>query len=519
MSGAKQCPDCGSSDIVEDAHYSQDQVVCADCGCILSEGLITTTAAEESHLQAVRFADSTGENDSMTVSKLRGIVRVRNICRVLRLPDGFSDTAVSYYEQAYKHPLYHSVSIEKKEIIVGCCVYITCRQHQWPITMATICSLVYAKKELFASIFLSIVQVLKLDVPSVSLQNLVMSHCRSFKLFKDSCEVPSHYAEKLDTVSERTVQTVELAYETWLVTGRHPIPIITAAAYISWQSLLPARRLSCSLSRFCKLSDVDLPPPSAIRLRELQGTLIKLSVYLPWLKVLSLNKKTVVQHLGDLLRHRVFLLRKALAVTEAELSRGTLADTEAQLSRGTLADTEAQLSRGTLADTEAQLSRGTLADTEAQLSRGTLADTEAQLSRGTLADTEAQLSRGTLADTEAQLSRGTLADTEAQLSRGTLADTEAQLSRGTLADTEAQLSRGTKALSSNDQRNSTFVFLPPCVSNPRKRSRSIPFPRGHLDITGDEDISDSEIEQYLRTPAEMKEFEQALNRDDELPNA
>uniref|UniRef100_A0A6I8RMZ5 Transcription factor IIIB 50 kDa subunit n=1 Tax=Xenopus tropicalis TaxID=8364 RepID=A0A6I8RMZ5_XENTR len=507
MSGAKQCPDCGSSDIVEDAHYSQDQVVCADCGCILSEGLITTTAAEESHLQGVWLSVS-----------LR-IVRVRNICRVLRLPDGFSDTAVSYYEQAYKHPLYHSVSIEKKEIIVGCCVYITCRQHQWPITMATICSLVYAKKELFASIFLSIVQVLKLDVPSVSLQNLVMSHCRSFKLFKDSCEVPSHYAEKLDTVSERTVQTVELAYETWLVTGRHPIPIITAAAYISWQSLLPARRLSCSLSRFCKLSDVDLPPPSAIRLRELQGTLIKLSVYLPWLKVLSLNKKTVVQHLGDLLRHRVFLLRKALAVTEAELSRGTLADTEAQLSRGTLADTEAQLSRGTLADTEAQLSRGTLADTEAQLSRGTLADTEAQLSRGTLADTEAQLSRGTLADTEAQLSRGTLADTEAQLSRGTLADTEAQLSRGTLADTEAQLSRGTKALSSNDQRNSTFVFLPPCVSNPRKRSRSIPFPRGHLDITGDEDISDSEIEQYLRTPAEMKEFEQALNRDDELPNA
>ncbi|OCT86700.1 hypothetical protein XELAEV_18020389mg [Xenopus laevis] len=388
MSGAKRCPDCGSSEIVEDAHYSQDQLVCADCGCILSEGLITTTVSEETSLQAVRYSDSTGENDSVTYCMKRGIIRVRDLCRVLRLPDGFVDTALSYYKQAVGLPLYRLVSIEKKEIIVGCCVYITCRQQQWPITMGTICSLIYAKKELFASLFMDIVQVLKVDVPSISLQNLVKSHCRSFKLFKDSSEVPPQYAEKLDTVSERTVQTVELAYETWLVTGRHPIPMITAAAYISWQSFQPSRRLSCSLSRFCKLSDVDMPPPSTIRLKELQETLIKLAYHLPWLKILSLNRKNIVQHLGDLLKHRALLLRRALAVTEAELSKGT------------------------------------------------------------------------------------------------------------------------EASSSTDQLNSTLVFLPPCVSNPKKRSRSVAFPCGDLDITGDEEISDSEIEQYLRTPAEMKDYQQ-----------
>ncbi|XP_018108864.1 transcription factor IIIB 50 kDa subunit-like isoform X2 [Xenopus laevis] len=317
----------------------------------------------------------------------RGIVRVQDLCRVLRLPNGFVDTAVSYYKQAVVNPLYRLMSIQKKEIIVACCVYITCRQHQWPITMATLCTLIYAKKELFASLFLDIVQVLKVDVPSLSLQNLIKSHCSSFKLFKDSYEVPPQYAEKLDAVSERTVQIVELAYETWLVTGRHPIPMITAAAYISWQSLQPSRRMSCTLSRFCKMSDIDMPPPSTIRLKELQETLIKLANYLPWLKILSLNRKNIVQHLGDLLKHRAYLLRRALAITEAELSKGT------------------------------------------------------------------------------------------------------------------------EAPSSTDLPNSTVVFLPPCVTNPRKRARSTPFPRGHMDITGDEDISDSEIEQYLRTPAEMKDFQ------------
>lgn len=51
MSTQKKCPDCGSLEIVEDSHYTQNQLVCADCGFILTEGLLTTTYADEEHLQ------------------------------------------------------------------------------------------------------------------------------------------------------------------------------------------------------------------------------------------------------------------------------------------------------------------------------------------------------------------------------------------------------------------------------------------------------------------------------------
>lgn len=67
------------------------------------------------------------------------------------------------------------------------------------------------------------------------------------------------YVEDKEKMLSRTLQLVELADETWLVTGRHPLPVITAATFLAWQSLRPSDRLTCSLARFCKLASVDLP--------------------------------------------------------------------------------------------------------------------------------------------------------------------------------------------------------------------------------------------------------------------
>ncbi|KAM4039593.1 transcription factor IIIB 50 kDa subunit [Anomaloglossus baeobatrachus] len=388
MSGGRRCPDCGSAEIVEDAHYSQEQLVCAACGFILTEGKLTTTHTEESFLQVVTFTESTGENDSISRTKLRGIIRVRNICRVLRLPDSFADTAVSYYESAFYLPLCHCARKEKKEAIMGCCVYITCRQHRWPLTIATISSMVYSSHDVLSSIFRELVQALKIDVPSMSLQDLAKSHCQSFRLFQDGSSSPQNYAENLDKVLEMTFQLLELAGETWLVTGRHPIPIITAAAYLSWQSLKAAQRLSCTFSRFCKLSETELPSPALMRLKELKENCLKLSSQLPWLRMLTLNTKNVVYHLGDILKHKTYLLRKALEDVE-------------------------------------------------------------------------------------------------------------------MSTTESEESK------SSDLQHLSAAFLPPCLTKPRKRPHAIAFPNKLQNITGDEDISDSEIEQYLRTPAEMACFQKA----------
>ncbi|XP_073425127.1 transcription factor IIIB 50 kDa subunit-like [Dendrobates tinctorius] len=388
MSEMKRCPDCGSVEIVEDAHYSQEQLVCADCGCVLTEGKLTTTHTEESYLQAVTFAESTGQNDTISRTKLQGIIRVRNLCKVLRLPNSFADTAVSYYESVFYLPLCHFARKEKKEAIIGCCVYITCRQNRWPLTIAIISSMVYASYEVLSSVFLELGQALKIDVPSMSLQDLAKSHCQSFRLFQDCSSAPKNYAESPDKVLERTFQILELASETWLVTGRQPIPMITAAVYLSWQSLKPVQRRSCTFSRFCKLSETEKPSPAVMRLKELKEVCLKLSAQLPWLKILTINKNNVVFHLGDILKHRNYLLRKVLE------------------------------------------------------------------------------------------------------------------------DVEMSTTKSEESKSSN-LRHRRAAFLPPCMTKPRKRSHATAFPDKLQDITGDEDISDSEIEQYLRTPAEIACYLQA----------
>lgn len=51
MPGGGRCPDCGSTELVEDAHYSQSQLVCSDCGCVVTEGVLTTTFSDEGNLR------------------------------------------------------------------------------------------------------------------------------------------------------------------------------------------------------------------------------------------------------------------------------------------------------------------------------------------------------------------------------------------------------------------------------------------------------------------------------------
>ncbi|KAM9368588.1 transcription factor IIIB 50 kDa subunit [Phaethornis superciliosus] len=318
MAQRGRCPSCGSGALVEDSHYTQQQLVCASCGCVLAEGLLTTTYTEEEQLREVTYSQSTGQREQQSRCLQRGIRRVQDLCKVLQLPGGFEETAVSYFQRAFQHPAFHLVSLEKKELLGGCCVFVTCRQHNWPLTMGTICSLLYAKQELFANVFLSLQKELELSVPALSLADLVKTQLSSFQLFQPQADIPAQFVEDKEKLVSRTMQLVELASQTWLVTGRHPVPIVTAAAFLAWQSLQPSTRLTCTLGQFCKLVGTHLPPPAHLRLKELLEILLRMAAQLAWLRVFHLDKKTVVKHVGDLLQHRIFLLKKAFCQEEEE---------------------------------------------------------------------------------------------------------------------------------------------------------------------------------------------------------
>ncbi|NXI70866.1 BRF2 factor, partial [Anseranas semipalmata] len=359
----------------------------------------------------VAYSQSTGQKEQLSRCMQRGIRRVQDLCKVLQLPSVFEEAAVSYFQRALQHPAFHLVSLEKKELLGGCCVFVTCRQHNWPLTMGTICSLLYAKQELFASVYLSVQKELGISVPALSLADLVKTHLNSFRLFQRAEDIPASFVEDKEKMVARTMQMVELASETWLVTGRHPVPIVTAAAFLSWQSLQPAARLTCTFARFCKVAGVDLPPPAHLRLKELHEILLRMASQLTWLRVFNLDKKTVVKHIGDLLQHRIFLLKNAFC----------------------------------------------------------------------------------LEDTEEQ---HLAAQGEGSASSPPAAAGAAQ--------EEGSPSEGKRKCDSSPR-----PLLPPCLINPRKRLRTAALSASDAAITGDEPISDSEIEQYLRGPEEIRAFRKA----------
>ncbi|NXK06051.1 BRF2 factor, partial [Herpetotheres cachinnans] len=380
------------------------------------EGLCGAPGPNSGCFSEVAYSQSTGQKEQLSRCLQRGIRRVQDLCKVLQLPTVFEETAVSYFQRALQHPSFHLVSLEKKELLGGCCVFVTCRQHNWPLTMGTICSLLYAKQELFASVYLSLQKELGLSVPALSLADLVKTHLNSFRLFQHTADIPARFVEDKETMVTRTMQIVELASETWLVTGRHPVPIVMAAAFLSWQSLQPTARLACTFARFCKLAGVDLPPPAHLRLKELLEILLRMASQLTWLKVFNMDKKTVVKHIGDLLQHRIFLLKNAFCLEDKEEQHAT-------------------------------------------------------------------------------------ASGEGSLGEGSPGSPPVA---GGSAQEESCPLEGKR-----QREGSPRPLLPPCLINPRKRLRTAALSASDSAITGDEPISDSEIEQYLRGPEEIRAFRKA----------
>ncbi|XP_039420272.1 transcription factor IIIB 50 kDa subunit [Corvus cornix cornix] len=436
MAARGRCPECGSAALVEDAHYAQQQLVCAACGCVLAEGLLTTTYTEEEHLREVAYSQSTGQKEQLSRCLQRGIRRVQDLCKVLQLPAVFEETAVSYFQRALQLPAFHLVSLEKKELLGGCCVFVTCRQHNWPLTMGTICSLLYAKQDLFASVYLSLQKELGLSVPALSLADLVTTHLNSFRLFQPAANVPAPFLEDKEKLLARTMGIVELASETWLVTGRHPVPIVTAAVFLAWQSLRPGPRLSCPLARFCRLAGVDLPPPAHLRLKELLEILLGMASHLSWLRGFTLDKKTVVKHIGDLLQHRVFLLKNAFSQQDGEEQHDT--------------------------------------------------------------------APGHGSPGQDSVGQGFLDKNSPDK------DSPGQDSPGQGSPSSPPVAQKGCPVAGKRQRGGTLrPLLPPCLIHPRKRLRPAAPSAPDSAATGDEPISDTEIEQYLRSPEEIRAFRKA----------
>ncbi|TNN73789.1 Transcription factor IIIB subunit [Liparis tanakae] len=430
---ALRCSGCGGSNIVEDALYCQAQQVCVDCGSVVSEDAL---ASESVYVGGsdVSYSRSTAGAKKPCMNLIIGVQRVISICRILRVNSEIEKLAQVYYQQAYQHESFIRVSLQKKEHLAGCCLLVSCRLLNWPISMATISCLLDADTMVMGMLYIEMIKVLNIKAPIVNITDVMEAHSHDYQI--SSLHVPEELAESHKVLTQRAVELVELAADSWIVTGRRPIPIMMAAIYLSWQSLKPNKhRLKLSLEKFCHLAKVSKHRPATMRLAEMKEMLCKLGREIPWVRE-AVTPGNVVKHVEDILKHRYALLRRALRARE-----------------------------------------------DALLAEGQASCEELP----TKEDAPAHISE--LGD---QNPNASSVELKAERTQRPADGDHPELPRETLKGPEPAANWGKRVL-----------FAPPCVLQ-AKRSRAEQPER--TDVTGDEDISDSEIDTYIRTPQEAREF-------------
>ncbi|XP_057674118.1 transcription factor IIIB 50 kDa subunit [Corythoichthys intestinalis] len=413
--GSLKCPCCGSSSVVEDDHYAQRQKVCADCGTVVTEGALTHDTFEGTD---VSYSRTTAVVKKPCLNQIKGQQRLTTLCRVLRVNTEIETLASTYFGQAYEHESFLRVSLQKKDHLAGCCVLVSCRQLNWPITMGTIACLLEADIATLGAVYQEMVKVLKIEAPLVSVNDVMEAHCQEYKIA--SLDVHEDLAENHKDLNKRALSLVELAADSWIVTGRNPIPLMMAAVYLAWQSLNTNHiRLKTSLDKFCLIAKVRKNRTAAKRVGEIKEVLCKLGKEIPWVTD-SVTLDNVAWHVGDIVKNRYALLQRALRSHEEAMQ------------------------------------------------------------------VESQHT--------SDMANPSEPEDQTQY-------TSIQNSEDCNQPAEDQESSANQNPESNWGKR--MLFAPPCVIHPKRRKVAL---ERREDVTGDEEISDSEIDSYIRTPREAREF-------------
>ncbi|XP_047229300.1 transcription factor IIIB 50 kDa subunit [Girardinichthys multiradiatus] len=425
-----RCPGCGSSNIVDDDLYCQAQLVCVDCGSVVSEG---TLADDPVGGTDVSYSRTTEMTRKPCLNLIKGLERVKEICRILRVSSEIEDLALTHFRQAYEHESFINVTLQRKELLAGCCVFVSCRQRDWPITLGTISCLLNADQTLVGGVYQNMMKILNIQAPFINVTDVIEAHVQEYKI--STQHVPEELAEDSKVLSKRAVALVELAGDSWIVTGRKPLPIMMAATYLAWQSLNPNKhRLRLSLDKFCQLAKVQKRKPATTRITELKEVLCKLGRELPWVRE-PVTQNDVVPLVGDILEHRHTLLTRALRTHE----RAMEADCTQTFALNSLTE---------------------------------------------------------------EVAPSQISESRNQTANASSVVQPCPNTRG-----ENQEGDGDENHQSEDPEpnwGKRVLFAPPCVLHAKMRRVERPV----QNVTGDEEISDSEIDSYIRSPQEVRDFAQ-----------
>jgi len=285
--------------------------VCTSCGAIVDENYLTADEGIQHNGQAGadRYLQASARErqqynvrcgaPSMSRGRRQGLDLTKRIAHFLDCKPSMTAEAVGLFERLYEHPHFRSRRIIAKLAMAACCVYIICRQHNWPVMLADVCSMVgksiYAidswKKRILA-VFPDLIDIRAPDL---------------FELLSARCEKACVSNE----VQQTAIAIIKLCRDLWVTEGRKQDNVIIAALFLAWQSEEPACRLKTKLPSFCRSHRLQAGRCATSCVSNMQRLLCRLADKIPWVTASSVSDTTIAFYVKDIINYRNTLIAEA----------------------------------------------------------------------------------------------------------------------------------------------------------------------------------------------------------------
>ena len=319
------CSSCGEASLVWDGYGEQGEnntlQVCSACGAVSEEGVSTLSEIQggtgfcnsqefRSYARSLPTQYVQFNHTSAAKGKLLGIQKTKEVASIMGLTKAMTLEATSMFEKVYYHDSINHKHINQKLTIAGCCVYIVCRQHGWPVLMKCVAEMVNCHKSQIVHWKNVVTALLCITLSSVDAEELIPEIC--------------HAADFSKTVESLMGSIIWLCQKAWIAEGRDPSTIVNVASYLAWQAEEPLARRKTSLKKFCANCHVLFRNNYCLRLAEMRRMLCELAEQIPWVNADEVTTSNVAMYIKDVCTFQKQLLSSALAkmLADNELSVG-----------------------------------------------------------------------------------------------------------------------------------------------------------------------------------------------------
>jgi len=151
---SRTCPAC--QNVCDYKLTSEESNCCQSCGLVLTQhGFISDNTSQyigqsvltkdnytSQHRTSQHRTTHHHDNDQQHFSqgKRAGNAFIRQISLKLNCSSSMMNEATSLFCRVFSHRDFHMRRLTVKRVLAACCVYITCRKHDWPLSVKDVSS-------------------------------------------------------------------------------------------------------------------------------------------------------------------------------------------------------------------------------------------------------------------------------------------------------------------------------------------------------------------------------------------